>query len=753
MAKSNLLAQDFRTRDARIADHGRGSRHAADVPPPSTRRANRPGLVAEAAVAYARRGWAVLPLYTVRDGKCSCLAGSACKSAGKHPLLARGVKGATKDPDEIARIWREYPDANVGIATGQVSNIIVLDVDPRNGGRETLQSLVREIGRVPKTIYSETGGGGSHRIFDYPKTLVPTRHAPAGLRGLDLQSDGAYIVAPPSRHASGRRYRWCEGRSPDSFSLSALPSSWLERLQERPKSESNVANHPAGDGVVEGSRNTHLTNRAGVLRHAGLSGDVMLAALKVENLECCRPPLDEDEVARIAASVSRYPAGPSSTSDEAEGVMQAVLDQHYAGGAHLLRPSDGQFWAFDGTRWAPLGKQVLSGIVLAELQAMPGRRRQGTASLMSQVRTLIEAKVAIGGDPLRFVTQPLPVINCRNGELWIGTTGSLDLRPHNPASYLRHRLDVDYDPKATTCPRYDEAVLQIFAKTPDPAAMGQFWDELMGYAIQSDRRVPLVVLGWGEGNNGKTRLLETYVRLIGHDLVVATPIGDIDKSRFSTGNLLGKLALIDDDVRAGTRLPDGNLKRLSEEKTMTGEHKFGTPFTFTARTAVFMLFNNPPSLADLSHGMQRRLVVVRFDRSFKPEETKPGLFKAIWADELPGVLNRCLAGLQRVIGRGWTFDFPEAVVRAKAALLEAANPVPAFIEERCTRSGSVYVQELYDAYKGYADQAGITMVPQRSGFKRTVEGLGYKAGRGNRGPKLFGLQLRTAPASTRPHRP
>jgi len=708
--------------------------------------------VAVAALAYTQRGWAVLPLYSTQDGACTCAKGDSCKSPGKHPILAGGVHGATSDEDEVARLWREYPGANIGIATGRASGLVALDVDPRNGGRETMKLLAGTIGPVPPTVYAHTGGGGSHRLFCYPGGPLPTRHAPAGLSGVDVQSDGAYIVAPPSRHASGQCYRWREGRDPASLSLAALPDAWLMRLAAPETPPSPPPRLSLGDTIGEGGRNTHLTSRAGALRQAGLSAEAILAALKVVNSERCTPPLDEDEVARIAASVGRYPAAPSSTGDEAEGVMQTVLDQHYASGAHLLRPSDGQFWAFDGTRWAPLGGKVLSGIALAAIQAVPGRRGQNTASLMQQVIRLIEARVAADGDPLRFSAPPLPVINCRNGELWIAPDGSLDLRPHNPASYLRHRLDVNYDSGAA-CPRYDEAVLQIFGKTPDPAAMVGFWHELMGYALQPDRRVPLVLLGWGAGNNGKTRLLETYTHLVGRDLVVAMPIGDIDKSRFSTGNLLGKLALIDDDVRAGTRLPDGQLKRLSEEKTVTGEHKFGPPFTFTVRTAIVMLFNNPPSLADLSHGMQRRLFVVPFDRSFTPEETDPGLFKAIWVDELPGVLNRYLAGLQRFIRRGWTFAPPEASVKAKASLLQAANPVPAFVEERCERTGSAYVQELYTAYTEWARQAGITIVPQRLSFQRSLESLGFTVKHGNQGTKLFGLRLRGAPAPAWPRRP
>ena len=81
------------------------------------------------ALRFARRGWRVLPLHTASDGKCSCAAGQSCKHPGKHPRTRNGVKDATTDRTIIKAWWKRWPDANIGIATGQTSGIFVLDVD------------------------------------------------------------------------------------------------------------------------------------------------------------------------------------------------------------------------------------------------------------------------------------------------------------------------------------------------------------------------------------------------------------------------------------------------------------------------------------------------------------------------------------------------------------------------------------------------------------------------------------------------
>jgi DNA-binding transcriptional ArsR family regulator len=120
----------------------------------------------QAALSYARRGLRVLPLHSIRDGRCTC--GKPCdRRAGKHPigiLVPNGVKRATNDAGLIRQWWARFPEANVGIATGEIAPnlyLYAIDVDPRNGGNDTFVTLMME-GGLPETAVSQTGGGGSH---------------------------------------------------------------------------------------------------------------------------------------------------------------------------------------------------------------------------------------------------------------------------------------------------------------------------------------------------------------------------------------------------------------------------------------------------------------------------------------------------------------------------------------------------------------------------------------------------------------
>ena len=159
-----------------------------------------------AALGYARRGFPVFPLWWIVSGKCACgKCGPGTKNAGKHPvgkLAPHGFQDATKDVETVKHWWMEFPNANIGIATGKVSGVSVLDVDPRNGGDNTLDLLRKRspTGRLPDTPEVLTGGGGFHYYFGYQPGL------PSELgEGIEVKSDGGYVVAPPSSHLLGLR--------------------------------------------------------------------------------------------------------------------------------------------------------------------------------------------------------------------------------------------------------------------------------------------------------------------------------------------------------------------------------------------------------------------------------------------------------------------------------------------------------------------------------------------------------------------
>ncbi len=172
-------------------------------------------------------GWRVLPVHSAYASGCSCRRGAGCSSPGKHPRTAHGAHDATIVASRIAAWAASFPDANIGIATGRASDLLVLDLDPRNGGRETLARLEQELGRLPPTTEAATGGGGAHFFFRAPR-LDQVRGSLGA--GIDVKFEGGYVVAAPSRHASGAAYEWTTGHAPRERSPAVLPAPWLVQL-------------------------------------------------------------------------------------------------------------------------------------------------------------------------------------------------------------------------------------------------------------------------------------------------------------------------------------------------------------------------------------------------------------------------------------------------------------------------------------------------------------------------------------------
>jgi hypothetical protein len=200
------------------------------------------------AQAYARGGFAVFPVYEVRDGKCAC-ENPNCNSPGKHPRARNGSKDATTDPTQIERWWSLWPDANIGIATGTDRRLIVVDVDGPQGEAE-LQALQTEHGPLPETASVRTSRG-RHIYLSTPKGCVTVRNSTG--KGLDIRGEGGFVVAPFSRHISGHVYEWVDDRT----RLAEAPPRFLDWTRNR-----NGIARPIGDKMAGlGELPAHLKNR------------------------------------------------------------------------------------------------------------------------------------------------------------------------------------------------------------------------------------------------------------------------------------------------------------------------------------------------------------------------------------------------------------------------------------------------------------------------------------------------------------
>jgi replicative DNA helicase len=379
-----------------------------------------------------------------------------CLPHDKKPMV-RWADMATSEDNMLVGWWDSYPEANIGIACGKRSGIVVLDVDADHEGYESLAALAIDYGALPETPMSKTGSGGRHIFFKHPGIEIRNSAGKLG-RGLDVRGDGGYVVAPPSLHPNGNRYEWIV--EPSEIPFAEMPEWMIELLQER-----NAPVTSTGE-IILGERNNALTKMAGSMRRKGFEEDSIFAALQIHNRDHCDPPLSEGEILQIARSVTRYPAADEvkivkalpdawNVIDDLEaGILERqknpkdVWGIHYAwqylsivtggkqpGELTILAGEPGvgkSFWAHQDMLYGALGNPTLSipstpSLIWSgemprkqayrrffEMLGVPKRHMQTGNMSKDDWQTFNEAKALIVNSPLYVSDSPLDLSDVRD---------------------------------------------------------------------------------------------------------------------------------------------------------------------------------------------------------------------------------------------------------------------------------------------------------------------------------------------------
>jgi putative DNA primase/helicase len=714
------------------------SAHSKFSPPGAARQSQ----LCRAALYYAGLGWPVLPL----------------RPRAKAPLTRHGYKDATTDKRTVLSWWARWPNANVGIATGARSGVVVLDIDPRNGGLESLQELMDRHGPLPQTPSAETGGGGLHYYFAVRGSVRSRQLAP----GLEVKGDGGYIVAPPSVHPSGQPYRWLRGLSPKDLQLAELPE-WIlapmlsaDAARAAPEATEAPAlpasgDQDASDGVVhEGQRHNFLVRLAGKLRAAGFSVEAIESALLIENARRCRPPLPEREVQAIARSFAKYPPRPNLRADGARApsdlgrLDEAFTDRNLArifaalARERVLYVPQWGWLVWDGRRWSlDAGGHRVTTMAVDELplhfarlavsaKDSAVRREALRAALKAMSRHRISAALELAkgwllAEPSDFDRDPF-LLNVLNGTLDLRTG---ELRPHDPAARLTKLAPVVYDPSATA-PTWERFLEEVFLGDRDLIGYVQ---RALGYSITGDTREEVVFICYGTGRNGKSVLLETIVSILGdyaravpQDLILARGERE-DTHPAVLAELVGvRMALIV-ETEEDRRLNAARLKGLSGQDTLTARHLYRPYFNFRPQAKLWLRTNYKPRVSDHTPAMWERLRLIPF-RAYFPPERRDKTLRAKLLAEASGILNWLLAGVREWLRSG--LREPDAVLEATESYRQEQDLIGQWLSERCVVDPKAVTafKELFEDYQAWCRELGEQPVSARR-FAASLEERGF----------------------------
>jgi P4 family phage/plasmid primase-like protien len=427
----------------------------------------------------------------------------------------------------------------------------------------------------------------------------------------------------------------------------------------------------------------------------------------------------------------------SASNDAVLELVGAFIHQ-FSGGDGLVNISGG-YWYYNGRNWVMWSKDRMMGEALAFMESsLSFADCDDVATPFRKMKELLVPRLAVKSNLLDLTKARPPVINCTNGELWY-EGGGVNLRPHNHKSEILNAPVIEWNADAE-CPRFMAALRTVFdAEGFDADRMVNHVLEIIGYMVQPQRPLAAWFLFIGEGQDGKSLLMELVGMLVGSDSVANASIVDIQRAgQKGFGQLVGKMLMVDDDLQSRTTLPDGMLKKISESKVLTGAFHHVNPFQFRCGVVPVMLSNGFPAVRDLSKGMRRRANLVPFPVSFE-DNANSDIYKDLFKEEMAGILRVCVDAGRRVLDR-CGFDTPPECIALRDDWLAESHPIAMYMDE-CVESfkgdGRLYVNDIYTDFRDWCMEAGIKWDTDRRRFTTELKKLRYRVEVGGAGKRFI----------------
>jgi len=742
----------------------------------------------EAAIEYARRGWRVFPLWppakhsTADAEVCTCSNPNGCGNAGKHPItdwelgLVKGVHSASNNVEDVERWWRKYPDANIGIACGKESNLLVFDADSEHA----FDYLTKMQGLDTPVIVQTMRG--YHLYFRYAPGIG--NRIKVGNMDFDIRTDGGYVVAPPSMHPSGQRYRWYGGYpdlplQPAKIATETVQAIIGEASRKKQTRRTGLLYKNPPAEIPKGEREVTLFKLACSMRADNVPEEFIEEKLRTFNKELCVPPLDEAEVQKALRSALAYPPGSAiareiaqeiepliADEDEAKALADALLTGdrtdrddalrvYHLYGEDLHYAEESDIWLkWDGVRWKELPDVVVRALVAEagqKIRWLAATRLQGDSAqtfymeMGTKMRNthrqnaIIEQLKSVGTILTRMsdfdqddmiIATPTQHVNLRDATI---------MEPDRSRKITRTTA-VEYDPNAY-CPIWEDFLDDVLVDeegNPDPE-LRLFMQMALGYSLTGSNTEQKFFICKGKGANGKSVLLNT-VRAVMGDYGASTGFDTFDYDKEGPKNNLARLR----GTRFVTAFETNDEKNLNQElmKNVTGgdpvvcRFLYKEEFEYVPQFKVWLSVNLLPRITGTDDGIWRRVIVVPFYAKFVDNEKElehyphakladKNLKYALMREHTQKAILNWLVEGARLWAAEQRLPIPDIIERERGLYRSEQDIVQQFIDEQCV----VYDVEPYELSYGAPDldERGVPLNELFDAFEFWRHRMGYSS--------------------------
>ncbi len=676
---------------------------------------------------YIKKGWTIFP----------------CNPNGKFTTVDGGYKNGSSVLLKIYKWWEDSPNSNIGLVTGEVNNLVVVDVDVKDGapGLKGLSELEAECGKFD-TLTVNTPSGGLHCYFSYPQGHSIKCSANKIKLGIDIRANGGHVVAPGSV-IDGNYYEFADKEK----QVAELPHKLLELLTNA-KTTGTLSTENVIDGVAQGGRNDAVFRLACTLRRKNMSYDVAKNRVIVAARNCT-PALPDSEAIKCLDSAWTYPSGYKKSD---VGNANRLINKHGANTRYIYEHKQWIYWN-DG-RWefdnnGEIFRRATDTILdmYTEVAETDPDKRESLSkfALRSENKGGLDNMIAVASKAKEVVMSQSDLdkdnylLGVENGTVNLRTGV---LKYSNRSDFITKRAHVMYGADAK-CPRWLKFINEIMNNDKE---MAGYLQKVVGYSLTGDTTEQKFFFLHGFGANGKSVFIETISDLLG-DYSTPTPVSTLmTKEKGALSNDVARLAgarfVAANETPEHSKFNESELKQLTGGDTVIARFLHKEYFTFEPVFKLWISGNHKPVAGD-SYGLWRRLILIPFNVKFAKKDRDAKLREKL-LQELPGILNWAIEGCIK-----WQADGLKTPLAIRTAISEyksEADTVQHWIDD-CWETNSatdseIKSTELYKSYTDWVLQNGEFYKLTQNNLMRKLNERGVNTKRKSSGKYYLGVALR-----------